>query len=219
MHIVCNWKAHGSVESIENFQRELDTIQGIERIIFCPPFPYIPLITGMIRGAQDVSCHECGPYTGDVTASMLQDIGVTHVLIGHSERRRFYYETDDMIVQKAQQLLTHHVTPIICIGEENQHDTLDIDTLIKPYLSLGRIWIAYEPTWAIGTQHTPSPSRIDKVVHAIKSAIDMIVLYGGSVGENNIDMLMKTQNIDGFLIGNASLSPLNLKTIVEKIFT
>ncbi len=217
MHIICNWKAHGSIESIEYFASQIEATPGFEKIILCPPFPYIPCLKGITKGAQDVSFYQPGSYTGEVTASMLKDIGVQYVLIGHSERRRYHQEIDEVIVQKAQHVIDQGMTAIICVGEQNPDSSIDIKKLIKPYEHLKKVWIAYEPEWAIGTQHTPTVSHIDHVVSTIKSEMGTVVLYGGSVNDTNIDTLMNAHTIDGFLIGKASLDPIMIKKILKKV--
>jgi triosephosphate isomerase len=198
-------------------------------VAVCVPFPYLAetaatLAASNIRwGAQDCSMHEQGAYTGEVSAAMLFECGCRYVIVGHSERRAYHAETDQLVADKAKAALARGVTPIVCVGETlAQREAGETEAVVKRQLSAaihtlahcaGEMVVAYEPVWAIGTGRTATPEQA-QAVHALlraqlraatPRADDMKILYGGSVKPDNAATLFAQGDIDGGLIGGASL--------------
>jgi triosephosphate isomerase len=209
-----------------------------------PPFTDIrsiqTLVDGdrlrLLYGAQDVSPEASGAFTGDISGLMLAKLGCTFVVIGHSERRAIHNEDDALINRKIRAALTHELTPIFCVGEELSireagahvsHVVRQIRAGLEGFHKpdLKKIVIAYEPVWAIGTGKTATPEDAEEVCAAIREEIESIgsseiasnmrILYGGSVKSSNIVEIMKKENVDGALIGGASLDPEELAKIVK----
>lgn len=230
--IAGNWKMYGSRASADKLVRAIlaDFPAHCDVAVF-PPFPYLlPLIqahgSGPLGfGAQDCSEHHEGAYTGEVSAAMLKDVGCGYVLAGHSERRQYHHESDAQIAHKVVQALANDLTPVLCVGESlEEHDAGRTAEVVKRQLSkvidhcgiavFGRVILAYEPVWAIGTGRTASPAKAQEV-HAIlrsqlaqadaKIAGSTRILYGGSVKPDNAADLFAQPDVDGGLIGGASL--------------
>ena len=228
--VVGNWKMHGHCamarELCAGIVAERARFDGVE-VGVCPPYVLLPLVAEALRasslrwGAQDVSEHASGAYTGEVSASMLAEFGATLVIIGHSERRALYGETDELTVLKLRSAQASGLTPILCVGEtlaERQAGTTEqviarqLDALLSqpdaPQL-LDKLVIAYEPVWAIGTGETATPDQA-QAVHAfirarLGGAAALRILYGGSVKPGNAAELFAMADIDGGLIGGAAL--------------
>jgi len=228
--VVGNWKMHGSRATNAEL---LAGIVGAEpytaEVAVCVPFPYlgdtaVTLASSLVRwGAQDVSAHESGAYTGEVSAGMLREFGCRYVLVGHSERRQHHGESDATVASKAQAALARGVTPIVCVGETlAQRDAGQTETVVKRQLSAvihqlghcaGEIVVAYEPVWAIGTGRTATPEQAQHVHALLRSQMQaatghagtLRLLYGGSVKPDNAAALFAQPDIDGGLIGGASL--------------
>ncbi|HEY6133858.1 MAG TPA: triose-phosphate isomerase [Rubrivivax sp.] len=228
--VVGNWKMHGSRPANAAL---LDGVLkagpfGCD-VAVCVPFPYladaaITLAGSAIRwGAQDGSAHEQGAYTGEVSAAMLAEFGCRYVIVGHSERRALHAEGDQLVADKAKAALARGVTPIVCVGETLvQREAGETEHVVKRQLSAvihtlahcaGEIVVAYEPVWAIGTGLTATPVQAQAVhallrtqLHAATAHADhMKILYGGSVKPDNAATLFTQPDIDGGLIGGASL--------------
>ena len=213
-------------------------------VAIIPPFTDIrsiqTLVDGdrlrLLYGAQDISPEASGAFTGDISGSMLSKLGCTFVVIGHSERRAVHHEDDALINRKIKAVLTNELTPIFCVGEElSVRETgthvshvvrqirAGLEGFHKP--DLKKIVIAYEPVWAIGTGKTATPEDAEEVCAAIREEIESIgnaeiaanmrILYGGSVKSSNIVEIMKKENVDGALIGGASLDPEELAKIAK----
>ena len=228
-----NWKLHGSrafaTELVGGLAAGLP-LEGVELVVL-PPLPYLgDLIedfegTGIAFGAQDVSANEKGAYTGEVSAHMLVDVGARYGLCGHSERRQYHGETDAVVAAKMLAALHAGLTPIVCVGEqlderEAGRTEAVIATQLAPVLAaagpddLAGIVVAYEPVWAIGTGRTASPEQA-QAVHAFirgqvaardaKIAGSLPILYGGSCKPDNAAALFAQPDVDGGLIGGASL--------------
>jgi triosephosphate isomerase len=182
-------------------------------------------------GAQDCSSHEQGAYTGEVSSLMLHDLGCRYVIVGHSERRAYHQESDQLVADKAKAALAHGVTPIVCVGETlAEREAGQTEAVVKRQLAavihtlthcIGEIVLAYEPVWAIGTGLTASPEQA-QVVHAVlrkqlqaatKKADQMHILYGGSVKPDNAGQLFGQADIDGGLIGGAALKAADFSAI------
>lgn len=228
--VVGNWKMHGSrPANAELLAGVLAARPFVADVGVCVPFVYLnetaaTLAGSDIRwGAQDLSAHEQGAYTGEVSAGMLAECGCRYVLVGHSERRAYHAESDTLVAGKAQAALARGVTPIVCVGETlAERDAGQTEAVVKRQLSAvihqlahcaSEIVVAYEPVWAIGTGRTATPEQA-QAVHAVLRAQlqaatgrgdDMKILYGGSVKPDNAATLFAQPDIDGGLIGGASL--------------
>ena len=215
--------ARGVVEGCRNFD-DID-------IVLAPPFTGLSAVAEAIResgvalGAQDVYWEEKGAFTGEVSPVMLKDVGCRYVIVGHSERRQFFGETDKTVNQKVLAALAHGLVPIVCVGESDaERDrgvTFVVDRQIKGAFKdvaagqLGAVIVAYEPIWAIGTGRTATPAQAQEVHQSIRGQLATVfnkddaancrVLYGGSVKPDNVDDLMAEADIDGALVGGASL--------------
>lgn len=243
--IVANWKMNKTVrESVEFINSLVRTFPDpIDReIIIAPPFTALYAVccaaakTTVKVAAQNVYWQKEGAYTGEISAGMLAEAGCNSVIIGHSERRRLFSETDEEINRKIAVALQYDLKPILCIGEtlgERQSDrTFDvIESQLKRGLNniesddIDAILIAYEPVWAIGTGKTAKPEQAQEVHRFIRKQIEadygnriaseLVILYGGSVNTGNIDNLMRESDIDGVLVGGASLNPDSLTRIIN----
>jgi triosephosphate isomerase len=199
-------------------------------IVIAPPFTALSTASSAVNGtrvaisAQDVYWEGEGAFTGEVSIPMLLDAGCTHTIIGHSERRQFFNETDETVNRKTRAALAGRLQPIVCVGETlAERDAGKAAQLTESDLS--PMIVAYEPVWAIGTGRTATPEtaaemhgEIRKTIGEIwgsKAASEMRILYGGSVKPNNIQELMRREDIDGALVGGASLDPASLAAIVK----
>lgn len=229
--IAGNWKMNGSLAANEALLKALIAGAGDAAcdIAVAVPSPYFAQLQSLLTGsvialaAQDVSLHDVGAFTGEVSATMLNDFGVRYALVGHSERRQYHSETDVIVAEKAQRALAAGVTPIICVGETlAERDAGQTETVVKRQLAavihlnghcISEVVVAYEPVWAIGTGRTASPEQA-QAVHAVLRAqlaaasehADRIrLLYGGSMNAGNAELLLGQPDIDGGLVGGASL--------------
>ena len=229
--LVANWKLNGSkafntqwaLEFFRNFNGNDFSSLGI-----APPSLYIEHLKSVIGdhdikiGSQNIDLEETGARTGEISASMIKDLGCAFSIIGHSERRLLFYETNQMICQKLIQANNNSIIPILCIGESaeenesnNTYNVLQqqITEALENANEFSSLVIAYEPVWAIGSGKTPNPEEINSVHEMIKDVVQsrfpktglQSVLYGGSVNYNNASSLFEQKNIDGALIGGASL--------------
>src|SRR5690554_552516 len=229
--VMGNWKMNGGLEANAKLLADLHAGAGILAdyctVAVCTPFPYLAQARSQLEnsviswGAQDVSAHDSGAYTGEVSAAMLKEFGCTWVLVGHSERRAMHGESDDLVAAKAKAALAAGLTPVVCVGEtlaeQEAGQTLTvIKRQLAPVLALGaeaasRLVVAYEPVWAIGTGRTATPAQAQEVHAAIRASLATLgarqvrVLYGGSVKADNAASLFAMPDIDGALVGGASL--------------
>jgi triosephosphate isomerase len=228
--VVGNWKMHGSRAANEPLLAAIAQGRPYDcDVAVCAPYPYLAEVAlafagGDLRwGAQDCSVHEQGAYTGEVSAGMLAEFGCRYVIVGHSERRQHHNESDQLVADKAKAALAKGVTPIVCVGESlAQRESGETEMVVKRQLSAvihtlahcaGEMVVAYEPVWAIGTGRTATPEQA-QAVHALlraqlqaatPHAAQMKLLYGGSVKPDNAAALFAQPDIDGGLIGGASL--------------
>lgn len=240
--IAGNWKMNGNLVANESLVQAV--LAGLTakpaacEVAVCVPAPYLSQLQallanqGIALGAQDVSAHEVGAYTGEVSAAMLKDFGVRYCLVGHSERRLYHGESDALVASKAQRALAAGITPIVCIGETlAEREAGRTEEVVKRQLAaviaanghcVSEIVVAYEPVWAIGTGKTASPEQAQQV-HAVLRAqllaasehADRIqILYGGSMNAANAVELLAQPDIDGGLIGGAALKPADFLTII-----
>ncbi|MDH3979567.1 MAG: triose-phosphate isomerase [Gammaproteobacteria bacterium] len=231
-----NWKMNGSMDSVktlaEGIKAGIDTVTTAEMAV-CPPYVYIPQVASMLAGsaisygAQDVNDQEAGAYTGEVAPGMLADIGCKYAIVGHSERRSIYGESDEFTASKFAAARKAGLIPILCVGElleereqgiTEQVVARQLDAVInlEGIEAFGGAVIAYEPVWAIGTGKTATTDQAQEVHAFIRgklAALDAAVadkvqiLYGGSMNPGNAEQLLAMPDIDGGLIGGASLKP------------
>lgn len=229
--IAGNWKMNGGLVANEALVKALLAGLGTPAcdVAIAVPAPYFAQIQSLVSGAeialasQDVSSYASGAYTGEVSAGMLKEFGVRYTLVGHSERRQYHAETDAVVAEKARQALAAGITPIVCVGETLQErEAGQTEAVVKRQLAavihvnghcISEIVVAYEPVWAIGTGRTASPDQAQQV-HAVLRAqlaaatphADRVrVLYGGSMNAANAVELLAQPDIDGGLVGGASL--------------
>lgn len=242
--VVGNWKMHGS----RAFNAEL--IQGLlvadlaataphADVAVCPPFVFLADVADALQGSaiavgtQDISAQTQGAYTGEVAGPMIREFGATYAIVGHSERRSYHAESDQLVADKAKAALSHGLVPIVCVGEtlaEREADQTEavvgrqlqvvIDTLGD---DIARVVVAYEPVWAIGTGKTASPAQAQAVhaclraqlAKATSKAADIPLLYGGSVKPDNAVELFSQPDINGGLIGGAALKAADFAAIAR----
>lgn len=238
--IAGNWKLNGSMPANDALVRAL--LAGIGDaacdVAVCVPNPYLAQLQALVQGsalllgAQDVSQHPSGAYTGEVSADMLRDFGVRYAIVGHSERRQYHGETDAVVASKAQRALAAGITPIVCVGETlAERDAGETENVVKRQLAavihtnghcISEIVVAYEPVWAIGTGKTASPEQAQQVHALLRAQLKaaspqadrMAILYGGSMNAGNAATLLAQPDIDGGLIGGASLKPADFLAII-----
>ena len=240
--IAGNWKMNGSLAANQALVRAMiDGLNGAapaSDMALCAPAPYLAQLQTLLQGspiawgAQDVSAHEQGAYTGEVSVAMLKDFGCCYAIVGHSERRQYHGETDEVVAAKAQRALSAGVTPIVCVGETlAQREAGETEAVVKRQLAavihavghcITEIVVAYEPVWAIGTGKTATPEMAQSV-HAVlraqlaaasTNAKRVHILYGGSMNAANAASLLVQPDIDGGLIGGASLKAVDFLQIV-----
>ena len=247
--IAGNWKMNNTIgeavvltqEISNNF--EPDWPDSVD-VVICPPFIDLKPALGVLEfdhqnigvGAQNCYFKDKGAYTGEISAPMLRDLGCTYCIVGHSERREYFGETNEDVNLKAKALLAEGLTPIICVGEslavrdENTYVDFVSAQVQAAFAGLGgdeaqKCAVAYEPIWAIGTGRTATPDQAEEVCAAIRATLGELygadvaetirILYGGSMNEGNAAMLLACEDIDGGLIGGASLKALSFVEIVK----
>ena len=243
--IAGNWKMYKTPAETESFlELFLPLVQGIKNreLLICPPFVDLASALNAVKGsevmigAQNMHSADEGAYTGEISPLMLQALGIRHVILGHSERRQYFGETDDDVNRKLVSALKHQLVPIVCIGEhEQQRESGRTEEVICGQVShalrgidpgkLHRLVLAYEPIWAIGTGKTATPSIAGEAHLLIRSEVarligraladEMRILYGGSVKAENAEALLNQPEIDGALVGGASLDPKSFATIAK----
>ncbi len=235
-----NWKMNGSQEMVSQFLTDLQPVAGVE-LVLLPPAPYLSAVAESIGesatfGAQDVHFEGSGAYTGDVAAGMVADFGGQWSIVGHSERRQYHAETDEVVAAKLVAAQDAGLTAILCVGESlAQREAGQAQSLVAAQLGkvaevagadrLGRAVVAYEPIWAIGTGVTATPQQAEEMHGEIRATLrslganaDQIsILYGGSVNADNATTLFAGENIDGALVGGASLVSSSLMAIGQAL--
>jgi len=245
--IAGNWKMYKTIkeaiELVNSLRREVIDVEEAD-IVVCPPYTALSEVSDLLvdsnigLGAQDVYWEESGAFTGEMSPLMLKDAGCSFVIIGHSERRKYFFETDETVNKKIKAALGVQLVPIVCIGEtleereagktievvrvqlEGGLEGIDSDTILK-------MVIAYEPVWAIGTGKTATPQIAQEVHKFIRDwlgerfsadiAAKVRILYGGSVKPSNIKELMQEADIDGALVGGASLDSVSFAQIIKNV--
>lgn len=239
--IVGNWKMNGSLQANAELLSAL--VQGMPAVLTCGvgvavPSLYLSQVQALVQGssialaAQDVSQHEKGAYTGEVSADMLKEFDVRYTLVGHSERRQYHGETDAVVAAKVQAALAKGITPIVCVGETlEEREAGKTEEVVKRQLAaviqqlghcISEVVVAYEPVWAIGTGKTATPEQA-QAVHAVlraqlaaatEHAARVPLLYGGSMNAANAAQLLAQPDIDGGLVGGASLKAADFLQII-----
>jgi triosephosphate isomerase len=234
--IAGNWKMYKTQAETQEFLRGFlphleETPQGRE-VILCPPFTDLSVLSKTLHGsliqlgAQNIHWEEYGAYTGEISGPMLTESGVRFVIVGHSERRQYFGETDATVNLRLRTAQRFGLTPILCVGEsKQQRDAGETESLISLQLDKGlldidqsNLVIAYEPIWAIGTGETCEAVEANRIIGLIRSQLsnpNVSIQYGGSVKPNNIDEIMAQPEIDGVLVGGASLEPESFARIVN----
>jgi triosephosphate isomerase len=237
-----NWKMHKTASETVQFFEAFAPVTGAVDIVICPPFVNLPAAVAAAHagpveiGAQDVFWLKEGAYTGEVSAPMLAAIGCRWVIIGHSERRQYFGETDDTVLKKTIAAIDAGLKPIVCVGERlEEREANATEAVCRTQFARGiapltpdqfaKVAIAYEPIWAIGTGKTATPEIAEATHHFLRAAIrahfgveaagSCRILYGGSVKPDNIKALMAQHDIDGALVGGASLDPASFAAIVN----
>jgi triosephosphate isomerase (TIM) len=242
--IAGNWKMNKTSAEAESLVKELkEDLSGVSDVDIVVIPPVVSLLkvrdiisgTNILLGAQNMHWEEKGAFTGEISGPMLKEIGVNYIIIGHSERRQYFGETDQIVNRKVQAAFSYKLNPIICVGEnlkerEKGETENRIKTQIKSALAglnideISDLVIAYEPIWAIGTGKSASPEEANHVIKYIRNLIadisanaarEIRIQYGGSVKTSNIRALMSQSDIDGVLVGGASLDAESFAGIVK----
>lgn len=244
--VIANWKMYKTCRQAAEFLDALPQETRSERrvdLVLCPPFTALETLghalrpTSVALGAQNVHWAEEGAYTGEISPLMLRDLGVTYVLVGHSERRQYFCESDETVNKRSLAALAHELIPVICVGESlDQREAGHTDDIVYRQVALAlagvtvaqipKLVFAYEPIWAIGTGKTCAADEANRVIGLIRHRITSLytpaaaqavsILYGGSVKPDTMSEQMAQPQIDGALVGGASLEPKAFATIVAK---
>jgi triosephosphate isomerase len=241
--IAGNWKMNGSLSANEILVKGILT--GLEKpacdIALCAPAVYLAQMQAMLAGsvvglgAQDVSQHNAGAFTGEISGDMLKEFGVRYCIVGHSERRQYHFESDALVASKAQHALACGITPIVCVGETlAERESGKTEEVVKRQLAavihtnghcISEIVVAYEPVWAIGTGRTASVEQAQQVHSVLRSQLKaatshadrIAILYGGSMNAGNAAQLLSQPDIDGGLVGGASLKAKDFLSIIASV--
>jgi triosephosphate isomerase (TIM) len=219
--IAGNWKMFKTRAETTAFCDAFSPPAGVD-VVICPPYTSLSetVKSGLTTYAQNVHWDDEGPFTGEVSATMLLDLGIAGSIVGHSERRSHFGETDETAWSRAEHALVSGLGVIYCVGEvEAEREAGHTEEVLRRQLSVlqarERLVIAYEPVWAIGTGRTASPEQVQEAHELIKSVIDAPVLYGGSVKPDNAGELLAQPDVDGALVGGASLDVDSFTTICQ----
>lgn len=234
--IAGNWKMHKnqaeSLAFVQKFKSEVQDLQEDRGVVLCAPFTSLTAMSKNLHGsrimlgAQNIHWSDEGAYTGEISGSMLTEIGVDYVVVGHSERRQYFGETDKTVNLRLKAAQKYGLRPILCVGEtKEQRDAEETENIIIAQLKedlvdidLGNLVIAYEPIWAIGTGDTCASTEANRVIGIIRQQLDnknVTIQYGGSVKPSNVDEIMAQPEIDGALVGGASLTADSFARIVN----
>lgn len=234
--IAGNWKMYKTqaetLEFLKTFLGQVENVPENREIILCVPYTDLGVLTKDLHGArikvgaQNVHWESSGAYTGEISGEMLQELGVRYVVVGHSERRQYFGETDETVNLRLRAAQGCGLVPILCVGEtKQQRDAGETEAIITTQIERGlvdvdqsQLIIAYEPVWAIGTGETCESEEANRVIGLIRSQLknaDVPIQYGGSVKPANVDEIMAQPEIDGALVGGASLDPDSFLRIVN----
>lgn len=242
--IAGNWKMYKNIADAKEYAMKFKTLYhgtDVKTAVFAP-YPQLPLLveefkgTGIGVGAQNVHFAREGAYTGEVSVPMLQELGVDYCLVGHSERRQYFGETDETVNLKLHALLKTEILPVVCVGETlDEREAGNEETVVSNQVKLAfegvsaedaaKVTVAYEPVWAIGTGKTATAEQANQMCYCIRmtladiydmeTADKVVIQYGGSVKPANATEIMNMEEIDGALVGGASLDPLNFIEIIN----
>jgi len=243
--IAGNWKLnktpHEAIILANELKREIIEVEGVDTVL-CPPFTALADVadalidTNIALGAQNIFWEDSGAFTGEISGPMLKDLGVMYVIIGHSERRQYFHETNETVNKRLRAALKHGLIPIVCVGENlSQRESNKTFDVIKDHCEgslsglsveeMKKVVVAYEPVWAIGTGKTATPQQAQEVHVFIRQLLGKMfnteiassvrIQYGGSVTPDNIVSLMAQADIDGALVGGASLKAPSFAAIVK----
>ncbi|MBI2140260.1 triose-phosphate isomerase [Candidatus Woesearchaeota archaeon] len=245
LYLIANWKMNKTAADASAFCKEFSHEWAQEKektVVICPSFTALAKVceeieeSGIKIGAQDLFYEDQGPFTGEISAAMLREFNVSYVIVGHSERRRILMEPDELANKKAKAALRSKIIPVICVGESlEERNAGKMKSVVERQLKTAlegiseadarNILVAYEPVWAIGTGNNAAPAQAEEMHAFIRAVLEKIfskdlskkvpILYGGSVKPDNIEMMTKQQNIDGALVGGASLDPKNFAQLVK----
>ena len=227
--IAGNWKMFKGPRETREFCAAFSTPAGVDAVL-CPPFVSLPAAveSGHTIFAQNVHWADDGAFTGEISAPMLLELGVSGAIVGHSERRQYFGETDETVARRTVAALGHGLRVIACVGEsleERESGQMDlvlrlqVETIADVAGADEKLVLAYEPVWAIGTGQTATPEQAREVHAFIKSLLDVPVLYGGSVKPDNAEELLSQEGIDGALVGGASLDVESFTAICQAAAT
>ncbi|MEA5510343.1 triose-phosphate isomerase [Crocosphaera sp. UHCC 0190] len=234
--IAGNWKMHKTqaeaLEFLTVLKSKLEDTDEAREVVLCVPFTVLSILSkslhgGLVRlGAQNIHWEDQGAYTGEISGAMLTELSVDYVVVGHSERRQYFGETDETANLRVIAAQRHGLNPILCVGEtKQQRDAGEAESVIINQLKRGlvdvdqsKLVIAYEPIWAIGTGDTCEASEANRIIGIIRDQLsnkNVTIQYGGSVKPDNIDEIMAQSEIDGVLVGGASLDPVGFARIIN----
>jgi triosephosphate isomerase len=234
--IAGNWKMHktqgDALTFLQGFMGQLSETPDDREVVLCVPYTTLGALSKNLHGsrvklgAQNIHWEDEGAYTGEISGDMLEEIGVRYVIVGHSERRQYFGETDETVNLRLIAAQRHGLIPILCVGEtKEQRDAGETESIISKQLEKdlvdvdqNNLVVAYEPIWAIGTGDTCESAEANRVIGTIRKQLtnkDVPIQYGGSVKPGNIDEIMAQSEIDGALVGGASLKPDSFSRIVN----
>jgi triosephosphate isomerase (TIM) len=227
--LAANWKMFKGPRETREFCEAFRSPEGVEAVL-CPPFVSLPAAveSGYTVFAQNVHWAEEGPYTGEISAPMLLELGVAGAIVGHSERRQYFGETDESVARRTAAALEHGLRVIACVGESlEEREAGEMELVLRVQVeAIGeaagaheRLVVAYEPVWAIGTGRTATPDQAREAHAFIKGLLDVPVLYGGSVKPDNAVELLSEDGVDGALVGGASLEVESFEAICRAAAT
>lgn len=228
--LVGNWKSNGTRKDKQKLLTALNKVKTETKVILCLPFTLLyGDKTKISIGAQDISLYPNGAYTGDISGEMLKDTGAKYVIVGHSERRKYHHETNQIVKAKATIAIQNGITPIVCVGEsESEHKNGKTKSVIKKMLTEsvpddGKFIVAYEPRWAIGTGITPTKSEVESIHNMIFDVLKGLnrahtpILYGGSIKASNVKKFIDIPHVDGLMAGRASLKTETFLPIIKNM--
>ena len=221
-----------ALEFLKAFLKQIEDVPEDRELVLCAPFTDLGLLSKNLHGArikigaQNVHWETSGAYTGEISGEMLRELGVRYVIVGHSERRQYFGDTDETVNLRLQSAQKQGLIPILCVGEtKQQRDAGETEAVITAQVEKGLVGvdqssliIAYEPIWAIGTGDTCDAAEANRVIGLIRGQLrntDVTIQYGGSVKPANVDEIMNQTEIDGAVVGGASLDPENFARIVN----
>jgi triosephosphate isomerase len=243
--VVGNWKMHATLAEARALAAAVrDGCRGLAnvRVVLCPPFTALSAVAEVLRdsrveaGAQDAHWAASGAFTGAVSPGQVRDAGARLVILGHSERRQHFAESDETVGRKVEAALAHGLTPLVCVGETAAERAAGTTVTVvsrqlqaalasRSATEIGRCWLAYEPVWAIGTGHTATPAAAAEVHARLRELLRTLgtpaaaeacpILYGGSIRPDNMAALMAEADVDGGLVGGASLKAADFVSIVR----